>query len=78
MKENFKNNSHNFNVPKYPQKQQRDVLQFMALKGDRSRDRIIMPIPLILEDQTVGYECLTDPIGASASFYDTAVAVQPV
>ncbi|MHC4678499.1 MAG: molybdopterin dinucleotide binding domain-containing protein, partial [Planctomycetota bacterium] len=44
-------------------------------KGDPSRGRGIAPNPLMLEDTVVGNVCLTDPIGGSASFYDSYVQI---
>jgi anaerobic selenocysteine-containing dehydrogenase len=46
------------------------------IKGDPKRGRGILPNPLMLEDTTVGNVCLTDPIGGSASFFDTPVKVE--
>ncbi len=45
------------------------------VKGDPNRGRGIAPNPLMLEDRKVGNVCLTDPIGGSASFFDTIVNV---
>ena len=52
----------------------RDVLVDGELvKGDPTRARGILPNPLMLEDTRVGNVCLTDPIGGSASYFDTPV-----
>lgn len=48
------------------------------VKGDPKRARGILPNPLMLEDTTVGNVCLTDPIGGSASYYDTRVKLERV
>ncbi|RMG32105.1 MAG: molybdopterin oxidoreductase, partial [Planctomycetota bacterium] len=44
--------------------------------GDPSRARGINPNPLMREDTSVGNVCLTDPIGGSASYYDTRVRIE--
>ena len=49
-----------------------------VVKGDVRRGTGIGPNPLMLEDTGVGNVCLTDPIGGSASFFDTPVAVKRV
>ncbi len=41
--------------------------------ADRRRGKGICPNPLFREDTSIGNVCLTDPIGGSASFYDTRV-----
>lgn len=46
--------------------------------GDPERARGMLPNPVMLEDTVVGNVCLTDPIGGSASFYDTYVSVTRV
>ncbi len=54
------------------------VVDGMLVKGDPKRGRGIAPNPIMLEDTVVGNVCLTDPIGGSASFYDTMVRVAKV
>ncbi len=49
-----------------------------VIKGDPRRARGIVPNPAMRLDPTVGDVCLTDPIGGSASFYDTRVKVEKV
>jgi len=49
-----------------------------TIKGDPSRGRGLVPNPAMRLDPVVGDVCLTDPIGGSASFYDTDVNIQPV
>ncbi|MDA2935222.1 molybdopterin-dependent oxidoreductase [Acidobacteria bacterium AH-259-D05] len=51
------------------------VVDGKIVKGDPERARGILPNPLMLEDTRVGQVCLTDPIGGSASFFDTPVNV---
>jgi hypothetical protein len=54
----------------------RDVVVDGGLvKGDPTRARGILPNPLMLEDTRVGNVCLTDPIGGSASYFDTPVKI---
>jgi len=50
----------------------------LVVKGDPKRGRGIAPNPVMLEDTVIGNVCLTDPIGGSASFYDTMVRVTKV
>ncbi|MEW6349707.1 MAG: molybdopterin-dependent oxidoreductase [Thermodesulfobacteriota bacterium] len=45
------------------------------VKGDPTRSRGFTPNPVFLEDTGIGRVCLTDPIGGSASFYDTDVKI---
>lgn len=52
------------------------VVDASTLKGDPTRGRGILPNPIMLEDTTVGHVCLSDPLGGSASFYDTPVSVR--
>jgi anaerobic selenocysteine-containing dehydrogenase len=47
------------------------------IKGDPRRAAGVCPNPVMLLDPVLQDVCLTDPIGGSASFYDTMVAVQP-
>lgn len=54
----------------------RDVaIDGKVVKGDPSRSRGLCPNPILLEDTVIGNVCLTDPIGGSASFYDTHVKI---
>ena len=46
-----------------------------VVKGDPSRSRGLCANPILLEDTVIGNVCLTDPIGGSASFFDTHVKV---
>ncbi len=48
------------------------------IKGDPRRKRGIVPNPAMRVDPAVGDVTLTDPIGGSASFYDTRVRVEKV
>ena len=48
------------------------------VRGDRRRRAGMCPNSVMLVDPHLGDVCLTDPIGGSASFYDTSVAVVPV
>jgi tetrathionate reductase subunit A len=45
------------------------------VKGNPRRSRGFTPNPVMLEDTTARDVCLTDPIGGSASFYDTYVKI---
>jgi tetrathionate reductase subunit A len=57
----------------------RDVLvDGKVVKGDPSRARGLCANPILLEDTVIGNVCLTDPIGGSASFYDTYVKITRV
>lgn len=47
-----------------------------VVRGDPERGRGILPNPVMQEDTVAGGVCLSDPIGGSASFYDTWVAVE--
>ena len=44
-----------------------------VLQGDPNRGVGIAPNPLMVLDETVGNVCLTDPIGGSASFFNSIV-----
>jgi len=46
-----------------------------AVKGDGRRGTGICPNVVMRGDDSIGDGCLTDPIGGSASFYDTMVNV---
>ena len=48
------------------------------VKGNPKRSRGFTPNPVMLEDTVVRNVCLTDPIGGSASFYDTSVKITRV
>ncbi len=47
-----------------------------VVKGDPRRGTGIVPNPSMRVDPALGDVCLTDPIGGSASFYDTRVKVE--
>lgn len=47
-----------------------------AIKGEDRRKAGLCPNPLMDVDKTLGDVCLTDPIGASSSFFDTKVKVR--
>ena len=47
-----------------------------TVKGDPRRARGIVPNPAMRIDPVLGDVCLTDPIGGSASFYDTQVRLE--
>ena len=49
-----------------------------VVKGDLRRANGIVPNPSMRVDPALGDVCLTDPIGGSASFYDTRVKVEKV
>lgn len=49
-----------------------------VVKGDARRARGTMPNPLMMVDPIVGDVCLTDPIGGSASFYDSFVSLKKI
>jgi len=50
----------------------------VLVPGDRRRAAGICPNPAMAVDPVIRDVCLTDPIGASASFFDTAVRLEPV
>jgi len=50
----------------------------ILVKGDPARSQGTLPNPVLREDLSVGNVCLTDPIGGSASFYDTKINLQKV
>jgi len=52
------------------------VIDGETVKGDPDRASGTVPNPAMRIDPVVGDVCLTDPIGGSASFYDTKVRVQ--
>lgn len=47
-------------------------------RGNPKRSRGFTPNPVMLEDTVARNVCLTDPIGGSASFYDTYVKIKPI
>ncbi|MFQ5613694.1 MAG: molybdopterin-dependent oxidoreductase [Anaerolineae bacterium] len=49
-----------------------------VIKGDLRRSSGIVPNPSMRVDPILGDVCLTDPIGGSASFYDTRVRLEKV
>ncbi len=53
------------------------VVDGKKIKGDRRRAAGICPNPVMGVDPVLKDMCLTDPVGGSASFFDTQVAVQP-
>lgn len=54
------------------------VIDGETIKGDPARASGTVPNPAMRIDPVVGDVCLTDPIGGSASFYDTKVRVERV
>lgn len=52
------------------------VIDGDTVKGDPDRASGTVPNPAMRLDPVVGDVCLTDPIGGSASFYDTMVRVE--
>jgi tetrathionate reductase subunit A len=50
----------------------------VKIDGDERRGKGICPNQLMRADEVLGNVCLTDPIGASASFFDTKVKLQKV
>jgi len=54
------------------------VVDGQTIKGDRRRISGVLPNPAMRIDPAVNAVCLTDPIGGSASFYDTKVKLQKV
>lgn len=50
-----------------------EMVDGKVIKGDPRRAKGMVPNPVMLEDTVIGNVCLTDPIGGSASFYDTQV-----
>ena len=53
------------------------VVDGVDIAGDERRAAGICPNPLMAVEPALGDVCLTDPIGGSASFFDTFVAVEP-
>ena len=51
------------------------IIDGHIVKGDKRRGKGLTPNPVMREDETVSNVCLTDPIGGSASFYDTWVNI---
>ncbi len=54
------------------------VIDGQRVKGDPERASGTVPNPAMRIDPVLGDVCLTDPIGGSASFYDTKVRVEKV
>ncbi|WP_338833281.1 Tetrathionate reductase subunit A [Moorella humiferrea] len=54
------------------------VIDGRVVKGDARRRGGLCPNPVMLLDMRMKTTCLTDPIGGSASFYDTRVKVEKV
>ncbi|RMG95982.1 MAG: twin-arginine translocation signal domain-containing protein [Chloroflexi bacterium] len=54
------------------------VIDGETIKGDRRRSTGIVPNPAMRLDPVVGDVCLTDPIGGSASFYDSWVKLEKI
>jgi len=54
------------------------IIDGYIIKGDKRRGKGLAPNPVMREDETVNNVCLTDPIGGSASFYDTWVNIVKV
>ncbi|GAB4536404.1 MAG: molybdopterin-dependent oxidoreductase [Anaerolineales bacterium] len=54
------------------------VVNGEVVKGDPRRGTGTVPNPVMWLDPVVGDVCLTDPIGGSASFYDTYVKVEKI
>ncbi|RMF51034.1 MAG: molybdopterin oxidoreductase, partial [Anaerolineae bacterium] len=54
------------------------VVDGETIKGDPRRATGVVPNPVMWVDPVVGDVCLTDPIGGSASFYDTYVKVEKI
>jgi anaerobic selenocysteine-containing dehydrogenase len=52
------------------------VVDGVLVKGDERRGSGIVPNPAMRIDPALGDVCLTDPIGGSASFYDTQVRLE--
>ncbi len=54
------------------------VVDGETIQGDPRRRTGVVPNPAMRLDPVVGDVCLTDPIGGSASFYDTLVKLEKV
>jgi len=54
------------------------VIDGETIKGDPARASGTVPNPAMRLDPVVGDVCLTDPIGGSASFYDTKVRAEKI
>ncbi len=54
------------------------VVDGQTIKGDPRRSSGVVPNPAFRLDPVVGDVCLTDPIGGSASFYDTMVKLEKI
>ena len=53
------------------------VVDGQTVQGDPTRTRGVLPNPVFREDTSIGNVCLSDPIGGSASYYDTRIKVVP-
>jgi len=53
------------------------IVDGQTIKGDPARSRGVLPNPVFREDTSIGNVCLSDPIGGSASFFDTQVRIDP-
>ncbi|NIA03374.1 MAG: molybdopterin oxidoreductase, partial [Nitrospirae bacterium] len=54
------------------------VIDGEVIEGDPTRATGLVPNPSMRVDPVMGDVCLTDPIGGSASFYDTKVRVEKI
>jgi hypothetical protein len=54
------------------------MIDGVKIDGDERRGKGICPNQLMRADEVLGNVCLTDPIGASASFFDTKVKLEKV
>ena len=54
------------------------VVNGQRVPGDERRGKGLCPNAVMLLDEAMETTCLTDPIGGSASFYDTPVTLQRV
>lgn len=54
------------------------VVDGQVISGDERRSRGIVPNPIMAVDPVLQDVCLTDPVGGSASFFDTYVALEKV
>ena len=56
----------------------RIVIDGLKINGDERRGKEICTNQLMRADKVLGNVCLTDPIGANASFFDTKVKLEKV
>jgi anaerobic selenocysteine-containing dehydrogenase len=54
------------------------VVDGVDIAGDERRAAGICPNPLMAVEPSLGDVCLTDPVGGSASYFDSFVSVEPV